>query len=336
MSAESERSRCAVSVIRPTSPVGVAALGQRGRLPFAASVVGARSPLRDASFFSGRRSRGTTRAPAWPACRPSARPAARRSSTLLDAGDLRARADRGRGRRRRPARRAPRNPRASSSRRCPTCATMMQWRPITTLWAIWTRLSILVPSPITVSRVGAAVDRRVGADLDVVLDDDAADLRHLEVPPRPDGEAEPVLADAHAGMDDDAVAEQRVQHASRWARSSSRGRSDTCGPITAPAPIDGARADLGAGPDDRAGIDRRRPPRAAPSGWTKRAGRDAVAAEDGAGPQRRRDRGGPATVGVGAIGLAARPARSCRPAPWRRSAARRGRRRPASRPAPPT
>ena len=31
---------------------------------------------------------------------------------------------------------------------------------------------------------GAAVDRRAGADLDVVLDDDAADLRHLDVAAR--------------------------------------------------------------------------------------------------------------------------------------------------------
>ena len=35
----------------------------------------------------------------------------------------------------------------------PTWATITQWRPITTLWAIWTRLSIFVPSPITVSRL---------------------------------------------------------------------------------------------------------------------------------------------------------------------------------------
>ena len=43
---------------------------------------------------------------------------------------------------------------------------------------------------------GAPVDGGVGADLDVVLDDDAADLRHLEMALAPHGEAEAVLADA--------------------------------------------------------------------------------------------------------------------------------------------
>ena len=54
----------------------------------------------------------------------------------------------------------------------------------------------------------AAIDRRVGADLDVVLNDDAAHLRHLQMPARAEREAETVLADAHARMQDDAVAEQ--------------------------------------------------------------------------------------------------------------------------------
>ena len=90
----------------------------------------------------------------------------------------------------------------------PTWATITQWRPMTTLWAIWTRLSILVPSPITVSRLAPRSTVRVGADLHVVLDDDAADLRHLEVALRPHGEAEAVLADAHARMEDDPVAEE--------------------------------------------------------------------------------------------------------------------------------
>ena len=58
---------------------------------------------------------------------------------------------------------------------------------------------------------GAAIDRRVGADLDVVLDDDAADLRNFEVPLRPHGEAETVLADAHARMEDHAVADESVR-----------------------------------------------------------------------------------------------------------------------------
>ena len=107
----------------------------------------------------------------------------------------------------------------------PTWATITQWRPMTTLWAICTRLSILVPSPITVSRLAPRSIVRVGADLDVVLDDDAADLRHLEVPLRPHGEAEAVLPDAHARMQDHAVADKRMGHRDARRRSSNRGRS---------------------------------------------------------------------------------------------------------------
>src|SRR5664280_672368 len=57
---------------------------------------------------------------------------------------------------------------------------------------------------------GAAVDRGAGADLDVVLDDDAPDLRHLEVAGAAHNEAEAILADLAARMDDDPVADQRV------------------------------------------------------------------------------------------------------------------------------
>ena len=72
--------------------------------------------------------------------------------------------------------------------------------------------------------IGAAVDGRAGADLDVVLDDDAPDLRHLEMPAGPEREAETVLSDVRAGMDDDAVADQRAGERRARARSSSRGR----------------------------------------------------------------------------------------------------------------
>src|SRR3989304_4498173 len=56
---------------------------------------------------------------------------------------------------------------------------------------------------------GAAVDGGAGADLDVVLNDDASDLRHLEVALRSHYEAEAVLPDLAARMNDDAVADQR-------------------------------------------------------------------------------------------------------------------------------
>src|SRR5690606_20798544 len=60
---------------------------------------------------------------------------------------------------------------------------------------------------------GAAVDRGVGADLDVVLNDDAPDLRHLEMALSAHGEAEAVLADFGARVQDDAVADERMlQH----------------------------------------------------------------------------------------------------------------------------
>src|SRR3990172_1712685 len=58
---------------------------------------------------------------------------------------------------------------------------------------------------------GAAVDCRVGADFHVVLDDHAADLRHLDVPFAPHGEAEPVLADARSRVNNDTVADQRMR-----------------------------------------------------------------------------------------------------------------------------
>src|SRR5674476_443715 len=57
---------------------------------------------------------------------------------------------------------------------------------------------------------GAAVDGGGGADFDIVLDDDAPDLRHLEVALSSHHEAEAVLTDLAARMNDDAIPEQRV------------------------------------------------------------------------------------------------------------------------------
>ena len=53
-----------------------------------------------------------------------------------------------------------------------------------------------------------AVNSRIGADFHVVLNDDPADLRDFEVAGLAHGKAEPVLADGHAGVDRDAVADQ--------------------------------------------------------------------------------------------------------------------------------
>src|SRR5262249_33530324 len=56
-----------------------------------------------------------------------------------------------------------------------------------------------------------AVDGGTGADLDVVLNDDAPDLRNLKMPACPHQKAEPVLPDAAARMDDHPVSDQRVR-----------------------------------------------------------------------------------------------------------------------------
>ena len=89
----------------------------------------------------------------------------------------------------------------------PTCAASSASRPMRTLCPICTRLSILVPAPIRVSPTVGAIDGRVRADLDVVLEHDRADLRHLVVPPIRSGrEAEAVAADDRAVLHDHAIA----------------------------------------------------------------------------------------------------------------------------------
>ena len=138
----------------------------------------------------------------------------------------------------------------------PTWATMTQWRPITTLWRDLDQIIDLGALADHRVAAGAAVDRGVGADLDVVLDDDAADLRHLQVPLRPHGEAEAVLPDAHAGMEDDAVADEARGRRSRSAPIEQSRPIFTCGPITRMGADEGAGADFGRRSDDGAGIDR--------------------------------------------------------------------------------
>ena len=133
----------------------------------------------------------------------------------------------------------------------PTPETMTQWRPIDDV--VGDLHEVIDLGALADHRVaaGAAIDRGVGADLDIVLDDDPADLRHLQVPAGPHGEAETVLAEAGARMDDDAVAEERV----------GQGRAGADRAV-APDPHVGAdagvRADHGAGADLGTGADRRR------------------------------------------------------------------------------
>ncbi len=59
-------------------------------------------------------------------------------------------------------------------------------------------------------RAGAPINRGVGADLDIVVDDDPAQLRHLDVFGRVWREAEAVLTDTHAGMQNDARADHAM------------------------------------------------------------------------------------------------------------------------------
>ena len=141
--------------------------------------------------------------------------------------------------------------RPANCRKCRSAPAIRQWRPMLTLCAIWTRLSILVPSPMTVSRVeprSIVVLAPISTSSWMMT---RRDLRDLLMPARRRQIAEAVLADARAGMDDHAVADQRVNdrgagadravaadarpraRSRRPARSAFRRRSRPRGPITA-------------------------------------------------------------------------------------------------------
>ena len=157
--------------------------------------------------------------------------------------------------------------------------------------------------------IGAAIDCGVGPDLDIVLDDDPADLRHFLMTARTHGEAESVLADAHAWMNDHPVADQRGHHA--------RPGADDAHPADAHVGADHrigsdhrASADFRARPDDRAGIDGHAG--LEPGQWVDiGARRDAMGVE-----QRKR----PRSVGIelcgdngaGAVGIARQQPRDMR------------------------
>ena len=79
-----------------------------------------------------------------------------------------------------------------------------------TLWPTCTRLSILVPSPMIVSRMAPRSIGCPGPDFDVVLNNHAADLRHLEMSVAAHHKAEPVLPDIASRMDNDPIANQSV------------------------------------------------------------------------------------------------------------------------------
>ncbi len=126
-----------------------------------------------------------------------------------------------------------------------------------------------------------AVDGRVGADVDVVLDDDAAHLRHLEMPLRAHGKAEAVLADAGPGVEDDAVADEGVHDGRSGPMVACPRPIATRYPMTAPAAMRVPRPMRASGPMIAPGsisapssitaegsMDARRPP--SPSCWVHR------------------------------------------------------------------
>ena len=127
---------------------------------------------------------------------------------------------------------------------------------MTTLWRDLDEIVDLRPLADDGIAVAAAVDGRVGADLDIVLDDHPPDLRHLQVPLGAGHEAETILSDANAGMDDDPVADQRMGD------RDTGGEIDASRPIRTPGPITVAGADHGPrpisapAPDHGAGLDR--------------------------------------------------------------------------------
>ena len=93
----------------------------------------------------------------------------------------------------------------------PTQPAIAVCAPMTQLCPIWIWLSSLTSSSMTVSSMRAAVDRRVGADLDVVADDHAADLRDLAPASALVRDAEAVGADDRAAVDERARADDAVR-----------------------------------------------------------------------------------------------------------------------------
>ena len=175
----------------------------------------------------------------------------------------------------------------------PTCAASSTFRPIVTPCAIWTRLSILVPAPIRVSPTAGRSIAVLRADLDVVFDDDAADLRNLVVGAvRPPREAEAVAADDRAVLDDDAIARcgrARGSTRARGGRSRRRPAASrpitTCGWTIVRAPIRAPSPTTANGPTDASVAELHAVADARPAG-----GRPAPAASVGEQLDRPRER----------------------------------------------
>ncbi len=100
-------------------------------------------------------------------------------------------------------------------------------------------------------RSGAAINRRVRPDFNVVFDQYAAELRYLLMRLWPRSETEPILTDPHAGMNDDPVSKQTEQQRGTGAYpaviTQHHARADH-GVRANPA----STTELGTWPDDRA------------------------------------------------------------------------------------
>ena len=131
----------------------------------------------------------------------------------------------------------------------PTWLTSRLCRPIWQLWPISTRLSILVPVADPRRPESAAVDRRAGADLDVVADLDVAELRHLDVPAVLEPVAEAVGPEHGVGVDD------RRGGRGRCRRRARRGGTGHVVAEPAVSADDDAAVDAAAGADDAAFAD---------------------------------------------------------------------------------
>ncbi len=100
-----------------------------------------------------------------------------------------------------------------------------------------------------------AVDGGTCADFHIVLDDDAPDLRDLEIAFAVHHEAEAILPNLAAGMNDDPIADQGIADRSAGADRAIASDPDF-GADHAVGTYHGTGADLGARPDDRAGFQR--------------------------------------------------------------------------------
>src|SRR5262245_44788525 len=101
-----------------------------------------------------------------------------------------------------------------------------------------------------------AIDAAIGADFHVIVQNDAADLGDLEVALRPHGKAKAVLADAHARVQNDAVADDGVRHADPRSDVAALADHDAVADEGTGGHRRGA-TDLGFAPDHGAGLHQR-------------------------------------------------------------------------------